>query len=120
MNIEGGIYIITGYEELLRKILLPSKYDIEFYNQIKRTNSNRRTIDNIKQMGNMLNSISDYKFTIYLYQDGRYYQLDLYSKFNYEGSIRDNNLKQLSNKFKDICLEIKQYLYDKLISVPKK
>lgn len=109
-----------GYFDLIKRIVNSKEYTYEFYNQIKRTSSNRRTIDSIRQTLNSLNSISDYTFNIYLYQDGKCYQLDLYSSDCYEGSIRDSNLKQLSKKFKGICLKIKHYLKEKLISVQKK
>ena len=108
-----------GYFDLIKRIVNSKEYTYEFYNQIKRTSSNRRTIDSIRQTLNSLNSISDYTFNIYLYQDGKCYQLDLYSSDCYEGSIRDSNLKQLSKKFKGICLKIKHYLKEKLISVQK-
>lgn len=97
-----------GYFDLIKKITTTNDYTYEFYNQIKRTSSNRRTIDNIRQTIKLLNELDG--FDVYLYKDGKYYQLDIYSSDCYEGSMRDSNLKQLGKKLRVLYLKLKQKL----------
>lgn len=98
--------IEQGYMRLINNIL--SAKEVEFYNQIKRTPSNRRTLDNIGNTISDINKELEYELSGYLYKDGRYYQLDIYSPDTYEGSMRDSNLKQLYNKIRVLYLKLKQ------------
>lgn len=98
--------IEQGINRLINDILKCRDY--EFYNQIKRTPSNRRTLDNIGKTIESINKELEYELSGYLYKDGRYYQLDIYSPDSYEGCMRDSNLKQLYDKLRVIYLKLKQ------------
>ena len=100
--------IEQAYLRLMRNILDSSESVNEFYSQIKRTPTNRRTLDNIGNTISTINKELDYELSGFLYKDERYYQLDIYSEDCYEGSIRDSNLKQLADKLRGLYLKLKQ------------
>lgn len=95
--------IEQSYLKLLNDIF-NTKYSL-FYNQVKVTSSNRRTIDSIR---NEIQSINDLDIPIsgYLYREDGLYMLDLYSDDYFEGQIVDKNLKQILTKLKGIYLKL--------------
>lgn len=95
--------ITSGYIGLLKQIEQMRDYD--FYNQVQRTNSNKYQLGKIKDECDKLKQDVDNSFNFYLYNEDKWYQLDIYSKEGYEGSIRDSNLSQLKDKLRGIYLK---------------